>query len=302
MKRKIIQLAGSTLVVSLPHKWAKEVGLTKGQEVDIATKGNELTLSCVGGSPDPRTQEINLQDFGVLARRTIGALYKSGYDEVKIRFDNPLLLRTIHEVVQGSLIGFEVVSEGKQHCVLKKISHINSKEYATMFRRMFWLLINVAEETAQNFSDFDKEVAQQLIARDATLNKFADYARRCLNKGAVAEMRNSNLQYYLVEQLERIGDDYKKLNRLLVQSPVQRKEIGAFFVQLHTFLELFSKLFYDFNHKDLRTFGEMQHSLQKESEALFLLCSKHEARVASVAQNIFQMIYDMNGALLTYHV
>ena len=304
MRRKVIQLSESTLVVSLPHKWVEATHLTKGEEVELSYTGNALTVRTLGAPATKtlHTTTLDLADFGVLARRAIGALYKAGYDEVKISFANPLLLRTIHEVVQSSLIGFEVISEGKHSCVVKEISHINTEEFATIVRRIFWLLISLSEETAQNMTQPHKETTLQLIERDTTLNKFADFSRRCLNKGVVAELRYSNLLYYLVEQLERIGDEYKRVNHLLLTTSLQRKEIAAFFVVLHDFLHLFEKLFYGFNHKELRQFGDQYQLLSQQIDPLFMVCSKSEAQVLSLGQTILQHVYDLNGALMTYHV
>ncbi len=302
MKRKVIQLAGSTLVVSLPYKWAQKAGVSKGQEVDLSVEGNKVTIIANNGLAAGQAKDVNLSDFGVLSRRAVGALYKSGYDEIKLRFDDPLHLKTIYDVVQSSLIGFEVISEGKNHCILKEISQLNPQDFPNIVRRMFWLLINLSEETAANMVKPEKHVTMQLIERDATLNKFADYARRSLNKGVLSDMRESNLHYYLVEQLERIGDVYKKINRLVLDGKMQRKEIAAHYLQLHEFLALFQKLFYNFDQKDLRSFGKKFIDLQKESEFLFDLCSKHEARVVSLGEQVLSSIHDMNGALMTYHV
>ena len=45
MKRKIIQLAGKTHVVSLPSKYVKKYGLKKGDEVDVEERGAQIVLS-----------------------------------------------------------------------------------------------------------------------------------------------------------------------------------------------------------------------------------------------------------------
>ena len=44
MRRKIIQLAGKTLVVSLPSDWVKELGLKKGQEVEVSRVGRSMVI------------------------------------------------------------------------------------------------------------------------------------------------------------------------------------------------------------------------------------------------------------------
>ena len=92
------------------------------------------------------------------------------------------------------------------------------------------------------------------------------------------------------------------MNYLLLNTTPQRKEIAAFFLLLNDFLHLFEKLFYDFNHKELRTFGDQYQILSKQIDPLFMMCSKQEAQILFLGQTILHHIYDMNGALMTYHV
>ena len=44
MKRKAIQLANQTLVISMPSKWVKEQGIKKGDEIDVEEKGKRLMI------------------------------------------------------------------------------------------------------------------------------------------------------------------------------------------------------------------------------------------------------------------
>ena len=45
MKRKVIQIAESTQLVSLPRKWALKYGVKKGDEVDVLEEGNKIVVS-----------------------------------------------------------------------------------------------------------------------------------------------------------------------------------------------------------------------------------------------------------------
>ena len=45
MKRKVIKQGPATLMISLPSKWAKNIGLKQGDEVELIEKGNGLLIS-----------------------------------------------------------------------------------------------------------------------------------------------------------------------------------------------------------------------------------------------------------------
>jgi len=49
MRRKVIQIADSTQLVSLPRKWALKHGIKKGDELNIEEKGSELLVSVEKG-------------------------------------------------------------------------------------------------------------------------------------------------------------------------------------------------------------------------------------------------------------
>ena len=48
MKRKVIQIADSTQLVSLPRKWTIKNGIKKGDELEIVEKGPKLIVHASG--------------------------------------------------------------------------------------------------------------------------------------------------------------------------------------------------------------------------------------------------------------
>jgi len=45
MKRKIIQLAGKTMVVSLPAEWIRKFKVNKGDEVELKEEGKRIIIN-----------------------------------------------------------------------------------------------------------------------------------------------------------------------------------------------------------------------------------------------------------------
>ncbi len=87
MRRSVIQLAGKTHVVSLPSKWIKKYGIKKGDELELEENNEKIVIS-KDSAKEIRSREIELNNYGAMARRVIGALYKKGYDEVKRSLQN----------------------------------------------------------------------------------------------------------------------------------------------------------------------------------------------------------------------
>ena len=93
MKRRVIQIANSTQLISLPRKWTQKYGVKKGDEMEVEEQGNKILISTEKGA---ELGHIEIDVTG-LDRTTIlyyiQTLYRTGYDEIKVNFNNPT---TIH--------------------------------------------------------------------------------------------------------------------------------------------------------------------------------------------------------------
>ena len=71
MKRKVIQLAGKTSVISLPSKWVQQQGIKKGDELEIKEEGSKIIVSSEKGSILQNIQ-VDLSDLDRRERRGFG--------------------------------------------------------------------------------------------------------------------------------------------------------------------------------------------------------------------------------------
>ena len=88
MKRKVVQHGASTLIISLPNKWAKTNNVKKGTELEVEERGSELVI---GADTEAESEkfDINITGRYKIAHRAISALYKAGYDQLNITFSTP---------------------------------------------------------------------------------------------------------------------------------------------------------------------------------------------------------------------
>ncbi|MBU3913379.1 MAG: AbrB/MazE/SpoVT family DNA-binding domain-containing protein, partial [Nanoarchaeota archaeon] len=122
MKRKAIQLAKQTIVVSLPSKWVKQQGIKKGDEIDVEERGSELVI---GGRGKKEEKKIEI-DISNLNNRTTGwylaSLYKMGCDIIKIKYDNLSAVKTIGEIIKNAFIGFVIAEQNEKECTIRTVS------------------------------------------------------------------------------------------------------------------------------------------------------------------------------------
>ena len=99
MKRKVILLAGKTSVISLPNSWIKKWGINKGDELELIEKGNALNIKTTNPSNVGKDIILNTEELGVFDKRYIADLYKYGYDEIKVIYDNPEYMEVLKKLL-----------------------------------------------------------------------------------------------------------------------------------------------------------------------------------------------------------
>jgi phosphate uptake regulator len=293
MKRKVIQLAKKTLVVSLPRKWAEAHGIKKGQEIDVADRGEELCISSLG---QEKVLKLNLDITPVdsMLVRVVAALYKAGYDEVRLDYSSVKDISRIQDVLRKTWIGFEVVSIGKDYLVTKEISKTDPSEFDTVLRRLFLFLLSIGDEAADALQERNSADLENIAARDENINRFADFCRRVINKGRIERVGPT---YCIVEQLEKIGDVYKNMCRKgQAGTPISEKS-HKLLQNINRLLREFYELYYDFSLKKAEAFGARKKALDAEMQKCFE--SKENHVMMLYLSSLLEEIFDLNGPLLT---
>ena len=227
MRRKTIQLAHKTLVISLPAKWVKRCEIKKGDELDVEQNKNELKISL----PKPqikKSKTINADVWGRLLSRYLVSLYHQGFSEFEIRYDAPEMLKRI-QTATAHMIGFEMVKQTKNFVVIRDITGPSDEEFSTILRRLFLLVLDVFQDGIEAIKTDDKKQIQTLILKDVEINKFSHFCLRKINKGDVKEEQKARIYFTTCILLEKIGDDLKSV---LTEKRINTKQLNEI---LHLF-------------------------------------------------------------------
>ncbi len=88
MRRKVIKQGHNTLTITLPAKWVIDNNIKPSQELEIDVKDTSLVIN----SKQQTTHELFKADISNLDRcsilYTIRNLYRLGYDEIELSFEN----------------------------------------------------------------------------------------------------------------------------------------------------------------------------------------------------------------------
>ena len=241
---------------------------------------------------------IDFKRKGSIIHRTLSSLYKSGYDEIKVIFENHSELDIIQKTINQELIGFEIIEQGKEYIIVKQVSNISHSEFEAMLRRTFIFLLSNADECLEALKINDFTILKNLIIRDITVNKLTDYCRRSLNKKE-GHFKHNGPGYVIIELLEKIGDGYRDLCKYVSKNEIKiNKLIIELLSEINSLLRDVYKLFYSFNLNDIEKFLTKKEYIDKKIINLTLALTRGEAPVISYLNIIENNIFYLNGPLM----
>lgn len=293
MKRKIIKLGTATLVVSLPSKWTKKFNLKQGDEVETKEEEKRLIISTRKEFEIEKTT-IDITNLKPLINYSISGLYMKGVDELRVESKDPELIERLQEHPISQLIGWEIVEQGKDYCIIKNVSGESPMEFKTIIRRIFLIIKSIAEEIEQAVEKGKTDLSH-INAIDTNANRFTFLCARKLNKIGYTEFKKTPVMYYLVIMLEATGDLYRDLANYITEKKVKfNKKSIELFKKVNGFFNNYQKLFFDFNQKDAADLDGRYRKFRKEIDSYIdSVKSTSELRSLMFITNIADYIAEM---------
>jgi phosphate uptake regulator len=168
--RKVQRVGYSTLTVSLPHDWVKEVGLKQGDVVSIRRdEDGSLRLFC---GLEQRKDEVNkciidadLCDSPNLLTRVITGNYIMGHDTIQIVSKKGLSPRHLEEVRKAtqSLTGLDIVEQTARQITVQSFVDPTKFPLYGLLRRLHVLVSSMQENAIRALVERRSELANEVI-------------------------------------------------------------------------------------------------------------------------------------------
>lgn len=303
MKRKVIQIAESTQLISLPRKWCLENNIRKGDELEVDAENKKITIT-TERTPEIRRAEIHSEKFGPFLTRYIHGLYMNGVDEIKVHIKDAADLARIQKTLSKD-VGFEVVEQGPHHCLIKNISG-DIESFDQLLRRILILMLNMTDEGLNFVKENKFKELSHLMTLEEANNRFTISCRRYLNRKGHPLFKVGPL-YYIVEELEKLADEYKYFYKVLVASapaPATKTLLVGQMTRMNHALRLLTECFYKFDAQKLVEIHEMKESVMKKWQDLTtskktpaeqLVLGHHIVTIAQKIANFTGLLVAMQG-------
>lgn len=302
MKRKVIQIAESTQLISLPRKWCKEMGLKKGDELEVLEDTDKIIITTGNNAriPENYTVSIDISGIGSQSKRIIGALYRAGYDEIHVKYSTQEELTHIYDLLRDGCIGFEIVEQGGNFVVIKKVSDALPEEFESILRRCFLHTITLSKECFDVCKNPDVKALAKVRMLDHTINKFVDFCERVMTKRFAP--RNIPL-YHIIEIVEHAADNFKELAIYSTRKKLRlQKELLEAFQQSVSFLEHAYELYYKFDVGKLKSFYQRRAELQQLLDRIEKRTDKDGVKMVTLLSVIIDDLWHLDSSLMEVHM
>jgi phosphate uptake regulator len=223
IKRKVIQIAGSTCLISLPKEWITKHNIKKGAELELQEQGNKVVVS-TDSMPELEAKVIDItgMDRSNIIFSLRGA-YRKGYDEIELQYNNPYTvhLRTgekqkVSAIIRDEisrLVGFEIIQQKENSCTLKSLSQASAKDFTNILRRIFLLLNDAFTDIMNGISTGNVALLETMEEKRYNITTFISYSFRLLNKRGGDIAVDPKGHFEVISSLEEITNILKWIAR-----------------------------------------------------------------------------------------
>jgi phosphate uptake regulator len=291
MIRKIIKQGHNTLTVTLPAEWVRGKGLKGGDEIDLSIIDGEILVSAENKDTIKKA-EINVKKPNRLISRSIFNLYRKGVDEIKINYDDPIIIRDIYGYMP-LLMGFEITEQGKNYSIIKNVMKINPDEFNSTMRRYFLITKSLADETYLALKENRFDDMKGLIELESVQNRLYMYLCRVIHKNSI--VKNPTLLFLLIQRLEDIADDYKYICQYVTDLGGQikiSKPVLDMIKDTNKVLDLVYHFYYKFDNNTGKEIIESKKKIIKNGLKLLETVNKKEIRIIHIINGTIVKIYE----------
>ena len=304
IKRRVIQIANSTQLISLPRKWSVKYGVKKGDELEIEENGSKLNISTEGGIAS-QSIEINPPHLKNITERYITTSFRAGVDDVKVNFsveENPELLEYITKTLDGQTIGFEILRQEKNFFTIKDLAGTGSTSFESSLRRSFILLTSMAADSLEFLKKKDVHNLNDMYFRDRAINKFTNFCSRLLLKNGQFDVKNTAFYYHFIRSFEALADQYSLMCTYYAKklTPIN-KEAFEKYKEINEILMKFYEIFYKFDKKELGNLFLRIRDMENTTRELYSL-KKTGPMVSYYLASIIRRIKELVDSLVEFNL
>jgi phosphate uptake regulator len=322
--RKVLEMGGGTMLISLPKSWARRNKIVRGESVLVEeTSPRRLMVSpMTGESEDVKTVLIEYpkENPSDLTNDVTGA-YLIGSNVIKIQGEQ-MITREDRERMKTTirrLVGLEIMDEDSKSMTLQFLPEPSTLDPEKIVRRMSSLTQGMLRDTSEALSNGDEKMLTLIAERDDEVDRLYFLLVRAIRTATidpeVAERYNlapvECLDYrVLASFLESLGDTISEFTKTTKELRVlaKMKETREAFELLERMEDVSIRMFLNRNsgrsrkaHLEVETMAQNVNELSRRIAQPRSVSTRTAVDLLSMFERIAKIFVDVSDlALPTY--
>lgn len=204
--RKLQQIGGTSLYVSLPKDWTRQMQLKQGDEVTLTQQTDgSMSIHPTIGSEKPRqiVLKIKAEESGRFLKRRIVAAYVDGFDVIQIEAEKRLTDEQ-HDIIREvteALFGLEVIEVTSNSITIQCLLTPKLPIERT-FQRIHNVISSMFAETISALREHDIDLAKSLSKRIQDVERLHLVIYRTLRGSIVFPRAIQQMEMSLIDSVD----------------------------------------------------------------------------------------------------
>lgn len=270
--RKVQEMGGGTLLISLPKEWVKQNTVKRGSILTVEARKDGFLVIYPFQKKEKSILETSIQypeeQIEYIINEITGA-YLLGYDLIRIHGKERITYEDREKIKEAvrQLIGLEIVEEDAQSILIQFLLEPTTLTPEKILRRMHMISRGMHKDAITSLIENDEHLVKVVAERDDEVDR--------LHFLLVRLIRSALLDFKLLNKIElNMIDclDYRVASSLL-------EMVGDVSVEMAKTMLKLPKFYFDDKLKNiLKEFGEILEKMQDLSVKAFLTKNVKDAR------------------------
>ncbi len=244
MKRRVIKQGNNTLTLTLPRAWAKQHGISAGDELDVEEAENKLVIHS-SRQHIPTVTAFHIESGSeAYLYRILRNLYTSGAEELELTYDDHSVLALLQKY-SSRFLGWEYLEQDDTHCRIKNYASYDTENFHELYKKSFAAILSMAERLLYDAKLKKKPNRETFGHVNDTVHRFVNYCRKMLMQKPLFSIPENRAHSHILTDLLIISTHYYNLTEHLnddttagmqLSPPVvsYAQSVGEYFQQLYT--------------------------------------------------------------------
>ncbi|MAG52947.1 MAG: hypothetical protein CMH62_03225 [Nanoarchaeota archaeon] len=222
--RKLIKFGNSSFIISIPGKWLKRNKLSKGDVVYLEEDGESRLILYSNFEKEKKESEALIDTKNKNIGRVVEEIYRAytdGFDVIKLIGDDINLISENIRKVMNNFVAVEIIEQTGNKIIAKNFLNIKDVKIKDVIRRIDIILRSMLRDSIECIGE---NKCDGIVQRDVDINRLCFMLERILktamNDPEISrkiDIRGIELLHvwYIVMNLESIGDEVKRISRFL---------------------------------------------------------------------------------------